>query len=183
MTLKIKRLDENAVMPIRAHEGDAGIDLICTTITQEINECGQLILVYHTGLAMEIPEGHVGLLFPRSSVAKKSLSLTNAVGVVDAGYRGEIIAKFRSTTDVVPAIYKPGERFAQLVIMELPKVEIEETAELSETDRGDGGFGSTDSEISAASGSQSLPEAEGEPINSETVPEQAAGEKDTPEQV
>lgn len=84
MTLKIKRLDENAVLPIRAHEGDAGIDLTCLTITQEINECGQLILIYHSGIAVEIPEGYVGLLFPRSSVANKSLTLTNCVGVIDA---------------------------------------------------------------------------------------------------
>ena len=84
MTLKIKRLTEDAIMPIRAHEGDAGIDLTCTTITQELNEAGQLILVYHTGLVVEIPEGYVGLLFPRSSVAKKSITLTNCVGVIDA---------------------------------------------------------------------------------------------------
>lgn len=144
MELKIKRLTEDAILPIRAHKGDAGIDLTCTTITQEINECGQLIIVYHTGLAIEIPEGHVGLLFPRSSIANKSLSLTNSVGVIDSGYRGEVMAKMRSTTDVVPAIYKPGERFAQLVIVPIPEVEITEVAELSETDRGEGGFGSTE---------------------------------------
>lgn len=149
MELKIKRLTEDAILPIRAHKGDAGIDLTCTTITQEINECGQLIIVYHTGLAIEIPEGHVGLLFPRSSIANKSLSLTNSVGVIDSGYRGEIMAKMRSTTDVVPAIYKPGERFAQLVIVPIPEVEITEVAELSETDRGEGGFGSTESTTEA----------------------------------
>lgn len=149
MELKIKRLTEDAILPIRAHKGDAGIDLTCTTITQEINECGQLIIVYHTGLAIEIPEGHVGLLFPRSSIANKSLSLTNSVGVIDAGYRGEVMAKMRSTTDVVPAIYKPGERFAQLVIVPIPEVEITEVAELSETDRGEGGFGSTENTTEA----------------------------------
>lgn len=84
MELKIKRLSEEAILPIRAHEGDAGIDLTCTRITQEINDCGQLILVYHTDLAMEIPEGHVGLLFPRSSIASKSLTLCNSVGVIDS---------------------------------------------------------------------------------------------------
>lgn len=131
-------------MPIRAHKGDAGIDLTCTNITQELNECGQLILVYHTGLAVEIPEGYVGLLFQRSSIYKKSISMTNAVGVIDSGYRGEIIGKFRSTTDVVPAIFKPGERFAQLVIVPYLDVQIEEVAELEETERGEGGFGSSD---------------------------------------
>lgn len=143
MELKIKRLSEEAVLPIRAHKSDAGIDLTCTRITQEINECGQLILVYHTDLAIEIPEGCVGLLFPRSSIYKKSLSFTNAVGVIDSGYRGEIMVKMRSTTDVVPAIYKPGERFTQLIIMPIPEVTITESAELSESDRGEGGFGST----------------------------------------
>ena len=84
MTLKVKRLSDDAIMPIRAHKSDAGMDLTCTTITQELNECGQLILVYHTGLAVEIPNGYVGLLFSRSSIAKKSLALTNCVGVIDA---------------------------------------------------------------------------------------------------
>lgn len=143
MTLKIKRLSEEAILPIRAHKSDAGIDLTCTSITQELNECGQLILVYHTGLAVEIPEGYVGLLFQRSSVYKKSISMTNAVGVIDSGYRGEIIGKFRSTTDVVPAIFKPGERFAQLVIVPYLDVQIEEVAELAESDRNTDGFGST----------------------------------------
>jgi len=143
MELKIKRLTEDAILPIRAHKGDAGIDLTCTTITQEINECGQLIIIYHTGLAMEIPEGYVGLLFPRSSIANKSLSVTNSVGVIDSGYRGEVMAKMRSTTDVVPAIYKPGERFAQLVLVPIPEYTITEVAELSETERGEGGYGST----------------------------------------
>ena len=160
MELKIKRLTEDAILPIRAHKGDAGIDLTCTTITQELNECGQLIIVYHTGLAIEIPEGHVGLLFPRSSIAKKSLSLTNSVGVIDSGYRGEVMAKMRSTTDVVPAIYKPGERFVQLVIVPIPEVEITEVAELSETDRGEGGFGSTENTTEAPAETDSVEPAE-----------------------
>lgn len=144
MTLKVKRLSDDAIMPIRAHKSDAGMDLTCTTITQELNECGQLILVYHTGLAVEIPNGYVGLLFSRSSIAKKSLALTNCVGVIDSGYRGEIMGKFRSTTDVVPAIYKPGERFAQLIIIPIPDIEIKEVAELEDSDRGEGGYGSSD---------------------------------------
>lgn len=147
MTLKIKRLTDNAVMPIRAHEGDAGIDLTCTTITQELNEAGQLILVYHSGIAVQIPDGYVGLLFPRSSISKKSLTATNSVGVIDAGYRGEVMFKMRSTTDVVPAIYKPGERFAQLVIVPIAQYEIEEASELDPSDRGENGYGSTGDKI------------------------------------
>lgn len=150
MEIKFKRLSEDAILPIRAHKGDAGIDLTATRITQELNECGQLILVYHTDLAIEIPEGYVGLLFPRSSVAKKSLMVTNSVGVIDSGYRGEIMCKMRSTTDVVPAIYKPGERFAQLVIVPVLDYTIAEAAELSESDRGDNGYGSSDVNESAA---------------------------------
>lgn len=172
MTLKIKRLSENAILPIRAHEGDAGIDLTCTRITQELNECGQLILVYHTDLAVEIPEGYVGLLFQRSSVYKKSISMTNAVGIIDAGYVGEIMGKFRSTTDVVPAVYQPGERFAQLVIVPHIALDIEEVTELSETDRGENGYGSTgttNEDISAVSeDTQSSPESETVVTNSES---------------
>ena len=96
------------------------------------------------------------------------------------GYRGEIIGKFRATTDVVPSVYKIGERFAQLLILPVPDVHFEAVTELSESDRGEGCYGST-GDISAASGSQSLPESEGEPTNSETVTEPAAGEN-TPEQ-
>lgn len=147
MTLKIKRLTDNAVMPIRAHESDAGIDLTCTTITQELNEAGQLILVYHSGIAVQIPDGYVGLLFPRSSISKKSITATNSVGVIDAGYRGEVMFKMRSTTDVVPAIYKPGERFAQLVIVPIAQYEIEEASELDPSDRGESGYGSTGDKV------------------------------------
>lgn len=170
MTLKIKRLTEDAIMPIRAHEGDAGIDLTCTTITQELNEVGQLILVYHTGLAIEIPEGYVGLLFQRSSVSTKSIALTNAVGVIDSGYRGEVMGKFRTTTDVVPAIYKPGERFAQLVIVPILEYTIEEAAELSESAREDGGFGST--------GNENIPL---ESINDPNIPSEGQDEAPMPE--
>lgn len=84
MELKIKKLSENAVIPSYAHEGDAGLDLTCTNITTELNECGQLILVYHTDIAVEIPNGYVGFLVPRSSIARKSLALTNSIGTIDA---------------------------------------------------------------------------------------------------
>lgn len=148
MELKIKRLSDKAIMPIRAHKDDAGLDLTVTSIATEINESGQLILVYHTDLAMEIPEGCVGLLFPRSSIASKSLRQTNAVGVLDAGYRGEIICKYQVTTDAMPSIYKEGERFVQLVIVPIPKFDIVEVSELSDSDRGEGGFGSTNTTAS-----------------------------------
>ena len=154
MELKIKKLSDKAIMPIRAHEGDAGLDLTTTSITSEINECGQFILVYHSDIAVEIPDGYVGLLFPRSSIAKKSIQFTNAVGVIDSGYRGEIMAKVRNTSgDSIPAVYKVGEKFAQLVIVPyVSDITISEVSELQESDRGTGGYGSSDTkeDISAA---------------------------------
>lgn len=143
MTVKFKRLSEKAVLPTRAHKGDAGVDLTCTNIDPVLNEAKQIVYVYHTDIAVEIPEGYVGLIFPRSSIYKKSLRQSNSVGVIDSGYRGEIIVTFNPTTDVVPAIYQPGERFAQLVIVPCLDYDVEEAEELSETDRGEGGFGST----------------------------------------
>ena len=145
MELKIKRLSDKAIMPIRGTEGSAGIDLTCTRITTTINEAGQLMLVYHTDLAIQIPKGHCGLLVPRSSIWKKSLFLTDSIGIIDSDYTGEIMAVMKSTTDVVPAVYKEGERFCQLVIVPIPEFTITEVAELDKTDRGEGGFGSTGS--------------------------------------
>jgi dUTP pyrophosphatase len=99
-------------------------------------------VVYGTGLAVEIPEGYVGLVFPRSSICKKDLFLTNSVGVIDSGYRGEIIAKFKHT-DNLPVEYRVGERIAQLIIIPHPYIEFELANELSESERGSGGYGSS----------------------------------------
>lgn len=84
MTIKFKRLNDKAVMPVRAHKNDAGFDLTSTSVTTEVSECGQLVLVYHTGIAVEIPDGYFGMFVCRSSISKKSLTLCNAVGTVDA---------------------------------------------------------------------------------------------------
>lgn len=158
MQLKIKKLSDKAVMPVRAHLTDAGFDLTATSITTNINECGQLMLVYHTDIAIEIPEGHVGLLFPRSSIYKKSLAQTNSVGVIDSGYRGEIMVVFKTTTDVIPAVYKEGERFAQLVIVPIPTLDLVEVETLSEGDRDTDGFGSTGDTISAVTNNEEIVE-------------------------
>lgn len=144
MEIKFKKLSDKAAMPVKANSTDAGFDLTVTNITTELNECGQLLIVYHTDLSMEIPEGYFGQIMPRSSIAKKSLRLTNSCGVIDSGYRGEIIAKFIATTDVVPAVYKVGDKFAQLLILPVPDVTFVESEELSESTRGEGGYGSTD---------------------------------------
>jgi dUTP diphosphatase len=149
MELKIKRLNDKAIMPIRAHKNDAGLDLTAVDITLEPNDAGQTVVVYHSGLAIEIPEGYVGYIFPRSSIAKKSMFMTNCVGVIDSGYRGEVIAKMHITTNGAPALYQVGERFAQLIIMPVPEVTVTEVTELSETERGEGGYGSSDEKLSA----------------------------------
>lgn len=143
MKVKIKRLVSEAVMPRRAHASDAGWDLVA--VSRKVDADGAV--VYGTGLAMEIPEGYVGLAFPRSSVAKKDLVLSNCVGVIDSGYRGEVMAKFKLLDPLVKHDeyhwYDIGDRIAQIVIMRLPEVEMVESEDLSESDRGEGGFGST----------------------------------------
>lgn len=131
-------------LPTRATAGDAGLDLYSTRITQEVDNSGKLVLVYHTDIAVEIPEGYVGLLFMKSSVAKRSLMLCNCVGVIDAHYRGEIMGKFKVTTDSIPTVYQPGEAFGQLVIVPIQILDPVFVEELSETERGTMGFGEAD---------------------------------------
>jgi dUTP pyrophosphatase len=138
MKVKIKKMHTNAVVPKYAKPGDAGLDL--TAISEEWNE-GNTMVTYGTGLAVEIPEGYVGLLFPRSSVSKTTLNLANSVGVIDSGYRGEIMFKFRYLEEGMT--YDVGDRIGQLIIMPYPQVEFEEVEDLSFTERGEGGFGST----------------------------------------
>lgn len=173
-------------MPIRATKGSAGYDLTATRITTELNECGQLILVYHTDLAVEIPEGFEGQLRPRSSISKKSLRMCNAPGTIDSDYRGEITAKFHSTTDVVPAVYRVGERFAQLVISAVEDdIDFVESEELSETERGTNGYGSTgDTNASSApTGSDGYPEQKSELTDQQTATEGSGRAENSPEQV
>lgn len=138
MKVKIKKLVENAVIPRYAKSGDAGLDLTVTSVENKGNK-----IVYHCGLAFEIPQGYVGLLFPHSSNANKDLLLTNSVGVIDSGYRGEVTAVFQKTTLLQPEKYYIGERFAQLIILPYPQIEFEEVKELSTTERGANGYGST----------------------------------------
>lgn len=141
MKVRFRKLHPNAVIPSYAKPGDAGLDL--TAISKRFDHDSNC-WVYGTGLAMEIPEGHVGLIFPRSSIFKKSLNLSNAVGVIDSGYRGEVSFFFREHLPCVN-VYDVGDRIGQLVVLSFPKVEIEEASELSETVRGTGGFGSSGS--------------------------------------
>lgn len=144
MDVKFKKLHDDAKIPSYAHDTDAGLDLTAVSFTQEFDKSNKLVLVYHTGLAVEIPEGYVGLIFMRSSISDKSISLTNAVAVIDSGYRGELLLKYKITTDSLPTIYQPGEKIGQLIIIPYPKINPIEVEELSSSDRNEGGFGSTD---------------------------------------
>jgi len=143
MIIKIKKLHPDAVIPSYAKSGDAALDLHAVE-RGKADKYGNM--VYKTGLAMQIPDGHVGLIYPRSSISKTKQMLRNHVGVIDSGYRGEIILKFgwfsqAATPD--STVYDVGDRVAQLMIVPHPKVEFIEVDELTDTDRGEGGFGST----------------------------------------
>lgn len=172
LKIKIKKLSKDSVLPTYSKDGDAGMDLTATS--KSYDEHGNA--VYGTGLAFEIPKGYVGLLFPRSSNSKKDLLLSNSVGVLDSGYRGEVMFKFkkqinteRTVLNTIVAVqnmaeikedfkelglldgddienfteYKLGERIGQLIILPYPEIEFEEVEELSDSERGEGGYGST----------------------------------------
>ena len=137
--VNFKKLHKDAVTPTYSKDGDAGMDL---TITREI-ENTSFSVSYGFGIAMEIPKGFVGLVFPRSSVRNQDLILSNCVGVIDSGYRGELQATFKKTNGLDSLKYKVGDRGAQIIILPYPKITMVETEELSDTERGNGGFGST----------------------------------------
>lgn len=144
MKVKIKKLHLEAVVPSYAHDGDAGLDLYALSKTRD-ERTGYI--EYSTGLAVKIPEGFVGLIFPRSSISNKFQYLTNSVGVIDSGYTGEIKFRFRNLF-TIPAqsdsIYQPGDKIGQMIIIPYPKIEFEEVTELEQTERNTGGFGSSD---------------------------------------
>jgi dUTP pyrophosphatase len=139
LLVNVKKLHENAVIPSYSKDGDAGMDL---TITREI-ENTSFSVSYGFGIAMEIPKGYVGLVFPRSSVRNQDLILSNCVGVIDSGYRGEIQATFKKTNGLDSIKYNVGDRGAQIMIVPYPQVKMNEVTELSNSERGEGGFGST----------------------------------------
>ena len=136
MNVNIKKLHPDAVVPKYAKRGDAGLDLTAVDVIAD-----GATLTYKTGLAVEIPPWHVGLLFPRSSVYKTGQTLTNCVGVIDSGYRGEIMLKY--TLSPYAKEYDIGDRVGQLIIMPYPKIHFVEVENLTPTDRGEGGYGST----------------------------------------
>jgi|TARA_R110000803_G_scaffold136090_1_gene203057 dUTP pyrophosphatase len=143
MEVGFKKLSPKAITPSYATIGDAGLDM--SAITYIINKEHNFI-EYHTGLAFEIPRGYVGLLFPRSSVSKTDLRMANCVGVVDSGYRGEITFRYKFEKDSYFASLKrfqEGDRIGQLVVMPYPEIELKEKENLANSERGEGGYGST----------------------------------------
>ena len=135
MKIKIKKLHPNATIPKYAHDGDAGMDVYATSKTES-----EKFIEYGTGLSFELPLGYVMLIFPRSGITKKDLILKNSVGVLDSGYRGELILRFQKLGE---ENYEIGERIGQILILPFPQIEFNESEELNKTSRGIGGFGST----------------------------------------
>jgi hypothetical protein len=119
MEVKFKKLTQDAVLPTYANPNDAGLDLTATRFTQEFDKSGKMVLVYHTDLAVEIPEGYVGLVFMRSSVSQRSLSLCNCVGVVDCDYKNEIMCKFKLYFHVIFLLYCFLILFRSSVLLDL----------------------------------------------------------------
>ena len=155
MNVNVKLIHPDAKMPTKAHSTDAGFDLTAVSINET-----DLYIEYDTGIAIQIPDGHAGFLFPRSSVSNQGLNLANSIGLIDQNFRGTIKARFNRVIGLhnpsnewedewdkwIHAManpYKVGDRIAQLVIQKLPEITLIEADELTETDRGDNGYGST----------------------------------------
>jgi dUTP pyrophosphatase len=141
MQLSVAKLKDEAVLPTRAHEGDAGLDLYaCEAAHIGPGERWSV----GTGVAIEIPEGHAGLVLPRSGLAKKhGIALVNSPGLIDSGYRGEVRVLLLNTDPAETFRVEPGDRIAQLVIAPIASAEPIEVDSLTDSARGDGGFGSS----------------------------------------
>jgi len=137
MIVPVKLCSPRAKLPTKQHSQDAGYDLYATSMEYHQNRQ----VCYGTGVKILIPEGYVGKIYPRSSIRKTSLILSNSVGIIDAGYTGEIFVTFRQWD--LSEIYTVGDRVAQLVIEKIPDVKLEAVEELAKTERGDNGHGST----------------------------------------
>lgn len=135
MKIKIKKLCLETKIPEYSCKGDAGMDIYAVS-----KKSGGSFIEYGTGLAFEIPKGYVCLVFPRSSISNKVLSQCNSVGVLDSGYRGELKIRFYKHGKEE---YEIGDRIGQVMIIPYPEIEFEEVDELNDSERGNGGFGST----------------------------------------
>jgi dUTP pyrophosphatase len=139
--LPVARLRDDAILPTQAYEGDAGLDLAaCDRLELDPGERG----VVGTGLAVAIPDGYAGLVVPRSGLAAKhGITIVNAPGLIDSGYRGEVMVILLNTDAREPFTVEPGMRIAQLVLVETVAVSLVEAEELSESERGTRGHGSS----------------------------------------
>jgi len=141
LTLRVQRLDSGARLPALAHEGDAGYDLHAVEAAEL--EPGERAAV-RTGIAVEIPPGHAGLVLPRSgTAARHGIALVNAPGLIDSGYRGELKVLLLNTDRRETFAIEPGDRIAQLLLVRVETPEVEEVAALTASARGEGGFGSS----------------------------------------
>jgi dUTP pyrophosphatase len=137
----VRRLRDDATLPAQAYAGDAGLDLAACG-RHEVGPGERAVIP--TGLAVEIPEGYGGFVLPRSGLAARNgITLLNAPGLIDAGYRGEVQVVFHNTDRAEPFVVEPGMRIAQLVVMPVPAVAPVESETLAESDRGERGFGSS----------------------------------------
>ena len=168
MTIKFKKISEKAIQPVRTTESGAGFNLTAAGVTTEVNERGQIVVVYHSGISIEVPEGYEAVLRPVKSICAKTLRMCDAPSVVTGGIEDEIVCRFITTTDVVPAVYNEGDIFAQLVFNKIEDVEFEELIDMTEQ--------------SAVADEQGLPETEGEPTNPGNVDETSGGEENIPEE-
>lgn len=162
IVVKYKKLSEDAQIPTKISKDSAGMDLVVTDVEYDYDT---KTYCYHTGLAMEIPSGYVGLLFPKSSIYNQNLTLANCVGVIDADYRGEVMARFKGDCEYYkierknnnlfaflfgekhPKIYKVGEKVVQLIIVRIPDVTLQEIDNVTSTERGTNGFGQMDEQV------------------------------------
>lgn len=141
MTLRVRRLVADARLPVRAHDGDAGYDL--HAVEGATLQPGHRTMVA-TGVSVEIPDGHAGLVLPRSgTAARHGIALVNAPGLIDSGYRGELKVLLLNTDLAEPFEIAPGDRIAQLVLVRVETPVVEEVDGLADSVRGDGGFGSS----------------------------------------
>jgi dUTP pyrophosphatase len=139
--LAVRRLRDDATLPAQAYAGDAGLDLAACG-RHEVGPGERAVIP--TGLALEIPEGYGGFVLPRSGLAAKhGITLLNAPGLIDAGYRGEVRVVFHNTDVEETFVVEPGMRIAQLVVLPVPEITLLEQEELAETERGERGFGSS----------------------------------------
>ena len=169
MTINFKKISDKAVQPVRTTNSGAGFNLTAVGVETEVNERGQIIIKYHTGVGVDIPEGYEGYIRPVETICAKTIRMCDAPSVVSGKIDDEIVVRFVVTTDVIPAVYKENEQIAQLVINKKEDVEFVE-------------FIDTTEDSSAAEGDQSLPETKDDPTNSGDTEAVSGGEENVPEQ-